>query len=286
MPYRRRRFKRTYRRGRGRYGRYRRKRSYARGRRAVKVYAMRQSARKMRFRKAIQKALNVESKFHRVRNAQTDQDISQDIAATSLVLVNRGSGPSERVGSQIAVNAIKFSCVLYPRSVTVANGVLSNGDGFVSDRIFRFISFELWIDTQPEAGAITDLNVLYEDTALLANDPISFRNRDYTSRYRKLKSFKYKLQPVAAGSTGFELDSANSDVDLSNVQVFMSGAGVRTYNKRFKRPLVIKFNPSDDATPTVTEVMNRNIFLIIRGYGSNFVRVDYAWNFQLDYTDV
>ena len=284
MPYRRRRFKKTYRRGRGRYGRYRRKRNYARGRRAVKVYAMRQSARKMRFRKAIQRALNVESKFHRVRNAQTDQFIGQDIAATSLNLVNRGSGPSERVGSQIAVNAIKFSCVLYPRSIMYAAAQLV-ADGAYPDRPFRFISFELWIDTQPEAGAITDLNALYEDTGLLANDPIAFRNRDYTSRYRKLKSFKYQLQPVAAASAGFELDGS-ANVDQSNTHVFLSGGGVRNYRKRFKRPLVIKFNPSDDATPTVTEVMNRNIFLIIRGYGALNVNADYAWNFQMDYTDV
>ena len=58
---------------------------YARGRRAIKVYAMRQSARKYRFRKAIQKALQVENKFFRNANEVDGDTNVQVVMSDSLV---------------------------------------------------------------------------------------------------------------------------------------------------------------------------------------------------------
>ena len=291
MPYRRRRFKKTYRRGRGRYGRYRRKRRYARGRRAVKVYAMRQSARRYRFRKAIQRALNVEQKFHRTSNAVQEDKTRQTIESTSLCLVNRGSGPSDRVGAQISITAVKLAVLVTPNSWLFHHDTVVNpGQTYGISSQFH-VSFELWMDTQPEAGAITDLNQLYVDSgSTLADNPCAFRNRDYTSRFRKLGALKWTLRPGAAGQAGSNRNSAVPPITIdSNILMFFTGGGKKTLVKRFKKPIVVKFDPSDDATAAVTNLGNRNLFLVSRNYSASTSQptsIDYTWMCQIDYTDV
>ena len=185
MPYRRRRFKRTYRRGRGRYGRYRRKRSYARGRRAVKVYAMRQSARKYRFRKAIEKALQVERKYFRTSNIVSNDTTAETICSSSLVLVPRGSGPNDRTGRQISITSIIVAGYMGYGGYLLAD---IGGLNSVSSTINTWVphadySMELWVDTQPEAGAISDLNQLYDDTSFDPTDPIAAFDRDWETKY-------------------------------------------------------------------------------------------------------
>ena len=229
---------------------------------------MRQSARKFAFRKAIQRALNVEKKFHRIfSNGNVDSSNTEIILSTSLNLIGRGSGPSERIGTQVAVNAIKAAIFMSPHvQVVKGTGIDEAMDpthatvtAIATDTSCP-VYFEIWIDTQPEAGAITNLDVLYQDDGsnVFPYEPWAFRNRDYTPRYRKLKTFAYNLQCV---STNVITETGNAD---NSYAMTFTGGGVRKYKKTFKKPLVIKFDPSDDATPVVTNVMNRNLFLICR----------------------
>lgn len=285
MPYRRRRFKKTYRRGRGRYGRYRRKRTYARGRRAIKVYAMRQSARRYGFRKAIQRVLNVEKKWFKTSNFDSTSTAQEIILSSSLNLVPRGSGPNERIGTQIAINAIKFSAFVRPHFYAIkATDFFDPGHATVNHALdnSQIITVELWVDKQPEAGALTNIDALYEDSSISAADPTAFRNKDRVSRFSKVKTLKWNIQAAGVGVTS---DTSSGNVAASTAVVSYTGGGVRKTRIRFKKPLVIKFDPSDDATPTVTEVMNRNLILVYRR-SFNVPQIHYVWNVQLDYTDV
>jgi hypothetical protein len=250
---------------------------------------MRQSARKYRFRKAIQSVLNVEQKFHRIMaNGAVDSSNEEIIVSTSLNLIPRGAGPSERIGTQVAVNAIKAAVFVSPHVFaekgTGIDNVMDPLNATVTTIATDTITpvyFEIWIDTQPEAGAITNLDVLYQDdgSVVFPYEPWAFRNRDNTSRYRKLKTFAFNLQCI---STNVVSESGNAD----NAYIMTwSGGGVRKYKKTFKKPLVIKFDPSDDATPTVGNVMNRNLFLIARR-PRTYPPIHYDWQVQLDYTDV
>ena len=283
MPYRRRRFKRTYRRGRGRYGRYRRKRNYARGRRAVKVYAMRQSARKYRFRKAIQRALNVEQKFHRLHMTAFDNTDGSLVLSDCANLIHRGAGPGERIGSHVAINSIAFTGWIHPNFYVLSDTQLPTAGEYPVSAGTSEIAVELWVDTQPEAGAITSIAPLYDSAGAGSTSFTAFRNRDNTSRYRKLKTLKWNLRPSAI-SDSYELDGSGN-VDQIRHTIAFTGGGTRKSRISFKKPLVVKFDPSDDATAEVTKIMNRNLFVIMR---RKYVQpgIDYAVAVQLNYTDV
>ena len=288
MPYRRRRFKKTYRRGRGRYGRYRRKRSYARGRRAIKVYAARQSARKYRFRKAIQQALHVETKWVKNTNADSNSTDVELILTDTLCNVGVGSGHSQRTGMVISITGVKLAAFVrahpYALKGTTLDQLLDPGHVDVSYAydLSVPVRIELWVDTQPEAGAITDMAALYEDTSPTVIDPTAFRNRDNTSRYRKLKTLKWNLQARAVTSVH---DQSSGLVTNSTMVLCYSGGGVRTCHIKFKKPMVVKYDASAVNPITADEIQNRKLFLVLRRPQAT-PHLHYRWNAQIDYTDV
>ena len=68
-----------------------------------------------------------------------------------------------------------------------------------------------------------------------------------------------------------------------------NGGGKKTLVKRFKKPVLVKFDPSDDATAEVGKLGNRNLFLVSRNHSASFSQptaIDYTWMCQIDYTDV
>ena len=89
--------------------------------------------------------------------------------------------------------------------------------------------------------------------------------------------------PSEVNNVIFDVD-ANGDVERFREYWKFTG-GVKTFSKRFRKPMLIKYNPSDDAYPTAAELGHRNIFLIMRRQDSG-VELSYRWNCQIDYTDV
>lgn len=160
--------------------------------------------------------------------------------ATTLCLnaVSQGAGQSQRIGLHQDINAIHIKGFLQQaatESITTPP----------SDVLVRMA---LVLDTQTNAAQLAAEQVF--DPAA-NNDIDSFRNLEYTKRFRVLKDKLFRI-PVA---------SAAQNEGAANL--FSNGA-VRIpfkFNYSFKRPLRVRY--SDTATPpTVAEITDNSLHLV------------------------
>ena len=201
---RRRSYKRTYRRGRGRRKRYNYRRRKASARKRIQLYAARQSARKFALRKAIMNAMQVEKKYFRSSTVVADTAIgTTGVINHAMSLVPIGDGESARIGKKISVSKVTVKAVFLPHMLN-DRWQLPNGGGGTSLSVpstprFRF---QLWIDTQPnvtEAVTTTQLYAGYDNTK--DNNYALFRERDQASRFRLLKTYHVVMHPTVAIAT-------------------------------------------------------------------------------------
>ena len=105
----------------------------------------------------------------------------------------------------------------------------------------------------------------------------------WVSTQSSTETLKWSIQPKGLG-TLFELDGSGN-IDQYRYITTYSGGGTRRSRITFKKPLVVKFDPSDDATADISNIMNRNIFCILRRKYLSLT-IDYDISVQINYTDV